>query len=41
MPLFEREFMAVPDDGTDRIVFKRPDHNIGKMSRAIVDASER
>lgn len=40
MPLFEREFIAVPDDRKNQIVFKWPDHNIRKMTRAIVNADE-
>ena len=40
MPLFEREFIAVPDDRKNQIVFKWPDHNIRKHSRAIVNADE-
>ena len=40
MPLFEREFIAVPDDRKNQIVFKWPDHNIRKYTRAIVNADE-
>ena len=40
MPLFDREFIAVPDDRKNQIVFKWPDHNIRKMTRAIVNADE-
>jgi membrane protease subunit (stomatin/prohibitin family) len=38
--LLGREFIAVPDDRKGQIVFKWPDHNIRKMTRAIVDADE-
>ncbi|HZT66791.1 MAG TPA: SPFH domain-containing protein [Acidimicrobiales bacterium] len=40
MPLFGREFIAVPDDRKDQIVFKWPDDNLRRFSRAIVDADE-
>jgi membrane protease subunit (stomatin/prohibitin family) len=40
MGLFSREFIAVPDDRKSQIVFKWPDHNIRKFTRAIVDADE-
>jgi membrane protease subunit (stomatin/prohibitin family) len=40
VPLFDREFIAVPDDRKNQIVFKWPDHNIRKYSRAIVNADE-
>jgi membrane protease subunit (stomatin/prohibitin family) len=40
MALLGREFIAVPDDRKGQIVFKWPDHNIRKMTRAIVDADE-
>ena len=40
MPLFDREFIAVPDDKKNQIIFKWPDHNIRKMTRAIVNADE-
>ena len=40
MPLFEREFIAVPDDKKNQIIFKWPDHNIRKFTRAIVNADE-
>src|SRR5258708_27212379 len=40
MPLFGREFIAVPDDRKGQILFKWPDHNLRKLSRAIVDADE-
>jgi membrane protease subunit (stomatin/prohibitin family) len=40
MALFGREFIAVPDDRKNQIVFKWPDDNIRKFTRAIVDADE-
>lgn len=40
MALLGREFIAVPDDRKSQIVFKWPDVNIRKMTRAIVDADE-
>ena len=40
MALFEREFIAVPDNKKGQIVFKWPDVTIRKMSRAIVNADE-
>lgn len=40
MPLFKREFIAVPDDRKGQIVFKWPDNNIRRYTRAIVDADE-
>jgi membrane protease subunit (stomatin/prohibitin family) len=40
MALFGREFIAVPDDRKGQILFKWPDNNLRKMSRAIVDADE-
>ncbi len=40
MAILGREFIAVPDDRKRQIVFKWPDHNIRKMTRAIVDADE-
>lgn len=40
MPLFDREFIAVPDDKKNQIVFKWPDENIRKFTRAIVNADE-
>ena len=40
MALFSREFIAVPDDRKDQIIYKWPDDNIRKFSRAIVDADE-
>ena len=38
MALLGREFIAVPDDRKGQIVFKHPDNNIRKYTRAIVDA---
>lgn len=40
MAILGREFIAVPDDRKRQIVFKWPDHNIRKMTKAIVDADE-
>jgi membrane protease subunit (stomatin/prohibitin family) len=40
MALLGREFIAVPDDRKGQIVFKHPDNNIRKYTRAIVDADE-
>ena len=40
MALLGREFIAVPDDRKYQIVFKWPDHNIRKFTRAIVNADE-
>lgn len=40
MALLGREFIAVPDDRKGQIVYKHPDDNIRKFSRAIVDADE-
>ena len=40
MALLDREFIAVPDDRKNQIVFKWPDHNIRKYTRAIVNADE-
>jgi len=40
MALLGREFIAVPDDRKGQIVFKWPDVNIRKFTRAIVDADE-
>jgi membrane protease subunit (stomatin/prohibitin family) len=40
MALLGREFIAVPDDRKDQIVYKHPDNNIRKFTRAIVDADE-
>jgi membrane protease subunit (stomatin/prohibitin family) len=40
MALLSREFIAVPDDKKNQIVFKWPDVRIRKFTRAIVDADE-
>ncbi|MBB5918739.1 membrane protease subunit (stomatin/prohibitin family) [Nocardia transvalensis] len=40
MAWFEREFIAVPEDGKNRMVYKWPDVNIRRFSRAIVNADE-
>jgi membrane protease subunit (stomatin/prohibitin family) len=40
MAILGREFIAVPDDRKDQIVFKWPDVSIRKMTRAIVNADE-
>jgi membrane protease subunit (stomatin/prohibitin family) len=40
MALLGREFIAVPDDRKNQIVYKWPDHNIRKFTRAIVNADE-
>jgi membrane protease subunit (stomatin/prohibitin family) len=40
MVLASREFIAVPDDRKNQIVFKWPDVRIRKYTRAIVDADE-
>jgi membrane protease subunit (stomatin/prohibitin family) len=40
MALLSREFIAVPDDRKNQIVFKWPDVRIRKFTRAIVDADE-
>lgn len=40
MALFDREFIACPDDKKDQMVFKHPDINIRKYSRAIVNADQ-
>jgi membrane protease subunit (stomatin/prohibitin family) len=40
MALLGREFIAVPDDRKREIVFKWPDHNIRKSTRAIIDTDE-
>ncbi len=40
MALLDREFIAVPDDRKHQIVFKWPDLNIRKFTRAIVNADE-
>jgi membrane protease subunit (stomatin/prohibitin family) len=38
--LLGKEFIAVPDDRKNQIVYKHPDNNIRKFTRAIVDADE-
>ena len=40
MAIFRREFIAVPDDKKDQIVFKWPDVNIRRFTRAIVAPDE-
>lgn len=40
MALLGREFIAVPDDRKGQIVYKHPDDNIRRFTRAIVDADE-
>src|SRR5215467_10376856 len=40
MALLGREFIAVPDDRKGQILYKHPDNNIRKYTRAIVDADE-
>jgi membrane protease subunit (stomatin/prohibitin family) len=40
MALFEREFIAVPDNRKGQIVFKWPDVTIRRFTRAIVNADE-
>ncbi|HET6794791.1 MAG TPA: SPFH domain-containing protein [Acidimicrobiales bacterium] len=40
MPLFGREFVAVPDDRKGQIVYKWPDVSLRRYSRAIVDVDE-
>lgn len=40
MAILGREFIAVPDDRKYQIVYKWPDHNIRKYTRAIVNADE-
>src|ERR1700729_1869559 len=40
MALLGREFIAVPDNRKHQIVFKWPDQNIRKYTRAIVNADE-
>jgi len=37
MAFLSREFVAVPDDKKDQIVFKWPDQNLRKGTRAIID----
>ncbi|NKY87257.1 SPFH domain-containing protein [Nocardia veterana] len=40
MAWFEREFIAVPDGHKDQLVYKWPDLNIRRYSRAIVNADQ-
>jgi membrane protease subunit (stomatin/prohibitin family) len=40
MAILGREFIAVPDDRKNQIVFKWPDVSIRKMTKAIVDADQ-
>jgi membrane protease subunit (stomatin/prohibitin family) len=40
MGVFSREFIAVPDNAKGQLVYKWPDQNIRRMSRAIVDVDE-
>src|SRR5581483_6717765 len=40
MPMFKREFIAVPDDRKNQIVYKWQDNSIRRFTRAIVDADE-
>ncbi|MGV9411256.1 SPFH domain-containing protein [Nocardia sp. NPDC003693] len=40
MAWFDREFIAVPEDRKNRLVYKWPDSNIRRFSRAIVAADE-
>ncbi|HKN97277.1 MAG TPA: SPFH domain-containing protein [Pseudonocardiaceae bacterium] len=40
MALFSREFIAVPDDRKGQLVYKWPDGNIRRFTRAIVNADE-
>ncbi|WP_227983717.1 SPFH domain-containing protein [Nocardia spumae] len=40
MAWFEREFIAVPDDRKDQLVYKWPDLNIRRYSRTIVNADQ-
>ena len=37
MAFLSREFVAVPDDHKDQIVYKWPDHNLRKGTRAIIE----
>ena len=37
MAFLSREFVAVPDDKKDQIVFKWPDHNLRKGTKAIIE----
>ena len=40
MALLGREFIAVPDDHKNQLVYKWPDHSIRRFTRAIVNADE-
>jgi len=40
MAIFKREFIAVPDDKKDQLIYKWPDHEIRRFSRAIVAPDE-
>jgi membrane protease subunit (stomatin/prohibitin family) len=40
MAFLSREFVAVPDDKKDQIVFKWPDHNLRKGTKAIVEPDQ-
>ena len=40
MALFDREFIATPDDKKGQILYKHPDHNIRKFTKAIVNADQ-
>ncbi|MBL1079788.1 SPFH domain-containing protein [Nocardia sp. 2] len=40
MAWFAREFISVPDDRKDQVVFKWPDRAIRHLSRVVVDADE-
>ncbi|MGW4241388.1 SPFH domain-containing protein [Nocardia sp. NPDC004722] len=40
MAWFEREFIAVPEEAKNQLVFKWPDVNIRRFSRAMVNADE-
>jgi len=40
MAFLSREFIAVPDDKKDQIVFKWPDHNLRKGTRAIIEPDQ-
>ena len=37
MALFDREFIATPDDRKGQILYKHPDQNIRKYTKAIVN----
>jgi membrane protease subunit (stomatin/prohibitin family) len=40
MAFLSREFVAVPDNKKDQIVFKWPDHNLRKGTRAIIEPDQ-